>query len=181
VNVSQFARHIGKTHPAVLKAIKTGRLSRSVRRDAQGRVIDIDPAEGVREWKNRAKLPPPSRSKARGPSAAESADVTRRLAAVVEADFDEVKRLALDLVPHVIEGAREVLRAAKEREPTAAELVAAFALDSGEDAAPFVFASLSEACEQGGEPAIEIAREAGRDAARGYPWIGKEAADGHEG
>ena len=182
MNISQFARHIGKSHPAVLKAIKSGRLVRSVRRDAQGRVVDIDPVEGAREWKNRAKLPPPARDPARGPSAAEAADVARRLSAVVEADFDETKRLALNLVPRVIEGAREVLRAAKEREPTAAELVDVFALDAGEDAAPFVSGCLSGACEEGTDLAVEIAREAGRDAARGYPWFGtKEASDGNEG
>lgn len=57
MNVTQFAKHIGVSRPAIRNAIRRERLARSVRRDARGRV-DIDPVLGVREWEeNRQRLP----------------------------------------------------------------------------------------------------------------------------
>ncbi len=59
MNVREFARHIGVSHPAVSKACANGRLTeRSVRRDARGRVVDIDPVEGAREWEIKGRLSP---------------------------------------------------------------------------------------------------------------------------
>jgi hypothetical protein len=58
MKIREFARHIGVSHPAVLKACANGRLTeRSVRRDGRGRVVNIDPGEGAREWdRNKGRL-----------------------------------------------------------------------------------------------------------------------------
>lgn len=61
MNIREFSRHIGVSHPAVLKACKTGRLRRSLTRDSNGRVTGIDPVLGVEEWKAKTRLSPAER------------------------------------------------------------------------------------------------------------------------
>lgn len=56
MRVREFAKHIGVTHPAVLKACAIGRLNRSVTRDKQGRVVDIDPELGAAEWAQKGRM-----------------------------------------------------------------------------------------------------------------------------
>jgi phage terminase Nu1 subunit (DNA packaging protein) len=48
-----FARHIGKSHTAVEKAIASGRLSESIGHDAKGAPRILDLQRAVREWKER--------------------------------------------------------------------------------------------------------------------------------
>ena len=45
-----FARGLGVTHGAVSKAAQTGRLSKSIGRDANGRPFIVDAALAAREW-----------------------------------------------------------------------------------------------------------------------------------
>jgi hypothetical protein len=49
ISVSEYARRRGVTHPAVFKAIKDGRLLKSVSRDARSRP-HIDPVLADQEW-----------------------------------------------------------------------------------------------------------------------------------
>lgn len=180
MNVRQFAKHVGVSHPAVLKAIDRGRLTRSVSRDARGRV-DIDPAEGAVEWaESRSRMPPAGRG-TREPVAAPPVDVrlevTRRLAAIVEADLAEVQRYVLELVPHAVEGAFEALRSTGV-EPTTAALAEALRIDPpDEDAALDVSIALQAIVEDGscGGPAAACARQAGRAAVLGEPSCGEAA------
>lgn len=55
LNVSDFARHVGVSHAAVHHAIKRGRLSKSISKDAKGRTW-VDVAIGSREWGGNADL-----------------------------------------------------------------------------------------------------------------------------
>jgi phage terminase Nu1 subunit (DNA packaging protein) len=48
-----FARHIGKSHTAVEKAIASGRLSESIGHDAKGQPHILDLAQAEAEWKER--------------------------------------------------------------------------------------------------------------------------------
>lgn len=47
---SEFAKLVGASRQAVSKACATKRLDRSVTRDPQGRVVDIDPGMGDAGW-----------------------------------------------------------------------------------------------------------------------------------
>jgi hypothetical protein len=204
VNVRQFAKHIGVSHPAVLKAIKQGRLAGSVRRDARGRV-DIEPAEGAREWDNRGRLSPAERRGERDPfSTAERvrppaavgnplpgtrppapdvpADVSRRLVELVDEDLADVRGCVLVLVPHVLAGAIDALRDLG-REPTAAEIVTALGLEpSDEDAGIDLLVAMHEIVEgdgAGSALAADLARQAGWEAAvRRLTWKAQGADDG---
>ncbi len=60
MKIREFARHIGVTHPAILKGCKSGRLDRSLTRDKRGRVTDIDPDVGEVEWRENAARQSPS-------------------------------------------------------------------------------------------------------------------------
>lgn len=135
----------------------------SVRRDERGRVLDFDPVEAAREWEaNRNQV---ARSVAAQPAAA--AEVSQRLRAAVVANLDDVRRYQIELVPHVVEGAAEALRALG-RAPTASALSAALRLEPGEvDAGLDVLAALEEVLEDGpppGEARFEAARGIGRAA-----------------
>lgn len=71
---AEFARLIGASKQAVSKACASGRLSRSATRDERGRVVDIEPVEGRREWLN-----------ARVPQALEANEARGRVEAAVRA------------------------------------------------------------------------------------------------
>jgi hypothetical protein len=184
MNVPEYAKRRRVTAQAVRKAIASGRLVRSVARDERGRV-EIDAAVADVEWNQRTDpqkihthrelFAPPA------VSALDFPEATRRLTALVEADFAEVQRYVLELVPHAIEGAAEALRAARQRNPTEAEIALALRLDpEDEDAGIDVIVSLQEIVDGTGAKAggaVELAREVGRAAAVG----GTEASDAHGG
>ena len=115
MNIREFSRHIGVSHPAVLKACKTGRLRRSLTRDSNGRVTGIDPVLGVEEWKAKTRLSPAERraattvSKAGPAVVAPLVDRLSSLMAAVQADTHAV---AVRFLPAIVEGAREALEAA---------------------------------------------------------------------
>ncbi len=68
---SEFAELIGVSGAAISKAAANGRLTaRSVRRDERGRIVDIDPVEGAREWKRKGRLSPAERDGTRSLSPA---------------------------------------------------------------------------------------------------------------
>jgi hypothetical protein len=183
VKPAEFARAVGASRQAVSKACASRRLDASVKRDRSGRVVDIDPEIGRREWVN-AKMPKhPAAADARAraelglrggkvpapPSAADVAEVTRRLAALVAADCDEVKGQVLELVPSAIEGAVEALRGAR-RAPTVAALVDGLCLHpDDEDAAWEVSLALQAIVDEAPSraDAVEMARRAGREAVHG--------------
>jgi hypothetical protein len=52
-SIRAFARHIGKSHTAVEKAIASGRLTESIGHDAKGVPHIIDLQQALREWKER--------------------------------------------------------------------------------------------------------------------------------
>ncbi len=57
MKIPEFAKHVGVSRPAVHNGIKRGRLDKSVRRNARGKITGIDPVLGVREWEeNRGGL-----------------------------------------------------------------------------------------------------------------------------
>jgi hypothetical protein len=62
MSLRAFARVAGVSQPAVTKAIKSGRLSRSVARDAKGRPSIADPAAALVEWRAGATKPHAGRS-----------------------------------------------------------------------------------------------------------------------
>jgi len=55
-----FAASVGVTHPAVIKAIRSGRLSRSVAKDAKGHPRIVDAAMALVEWREGTTRPRPS-------------------------------------------------------------------------------------------------------------------------
>lgn len=55
-----FAASVGVTHPAVIKAIRSGRLVRSIAKDAKGHPRIVDAALAVVEWQAGATRPGPS-------------------------------------------------------------------------------------------------------------------------
>lgn len=52
-----LARRLGVTHTAVVKATKTGRLARSLGRDARGRVVVVDAELAAVEFAQNAAAP----------------------------------------------------------------------------------------------------------------------------
>lgn len=57
VSLRGFARRQGVSPQAVSKAVKAGRLSRSVGRDAAGRPVITNPELAAQEWRTRAARP----------------------------------------------------------------------------------------------------------------------------
>ncbi len=183
MNIPEYARRRGVSAQAVRKAIASGRLVRSVARDAKGR-IGVDAALADVEWERRTDpqkihthrelFAPPATSALDFPGA------LRRLTALVEADQADLLRYLRELVPHVIEGCAGALRGSLQRNPTEAEVALALRLDpEDEDAGLDVLVELHDIVEGVGaasESAAELARQAGRDAVLGT----KEASDGHE-
>lgn len=55
-----FAASVGVTHPAVIKAIRSGRLARSIAKDAKGRPRIVDAALAGVEWRAGSAKPGPS-------------------------------------------------------------------------------------------------------------------------
>jgi hypothetical protein len=55
-----FAASVGVTHPAVIKAIRSGRLLASIAKDAKGHPRIVDVALALSEWKVGATKPQPS-------------------------------------------------------------------------------------------------------------------------
>jgi hypothetical protein len=163
MNAAQLAHHLGTSRQAVLRAAANGRLSRSVRRDDTGRVVDFDPAEAAREWEANRTQPP--RQIAAQPAAV--AEVAERLKDVVVANHDEERRYRLQLVPFVVEGAAEALRR-QGRVPTATALAEALHLEPGdEDAGVDILVALDEILESGpaaGQRRFAAARGVGRAA-----------------
>jgi hypothetical protein len=167
----QYAKHRGCARSTVQAARRTGRLRRSVSTDAGGRIW-IDPEVADREWQastleDRIPLTGPTAPRKRPspapPPAAEVAEITRRLAAIVSTDCDETKGHVLELVPHAVEGAVEALRSAR-REPTVAALVNALRLDpDDEDAALEVSLALQAIVDEAPSraDAVEMARRVG--------------------
>lgn len=62
VSLRAFAARVGVTHPAVVKAIKAGRLAKSVEHGADGKPKIADIELAVREWKSGASRPAPAKS-----------------------------------------------------------------------------------------------------------------------
>jgi hypothetical protein len=62
VTTREFARSVGVSQPDVVKAMRTGRLKGSVRRDAAGRSYIADRELALREWRERAtpRVAPPA-------------------------------------------------------------------------------------------------------------------------
>lgn len=85
LSVSAFARRVRADEAAVRKAISTGRIERSLGRDARGRVVIADAALAVQEW--RANRDPAKLRSARG-TGPTTADVRRRLVAA-QAEWKE--------------------------------------------------------------------------------------------
>lgn len=178
MNIREFSRHIGVSHVAILKGIKSGRLSRCLTRDAAGRVVDIDPAVGTVEWKEKTRLSPaerrapPTVSKAGPAAVAPLVDRLSSLMAAVQADTHAV---AVGFLPAIVEGAREALEAAG-RPATNEAIGEAMNLDD-EDAGVNLTGELLDAV---ADPDMtldairEVARQAGRDAV-----APRGAADGH--
>ncbi len=163
MTAAQLAHHLGCSRQAVLKAAAKGRLTRCVRRDDHGRVVDFDPTIAAEEWEaNRTQ---PLTRIAAQPAAV--AEVAERLSEVVVASLDDGRRYRLQLVPFVVEGAAEALRGLG-RVPTAAALAEALRLELGaEDAGIDVLVALEEVIEDGpraGEARNEAARQVGRAA-----------------
>ncbi|WP_242344011.1 hypothetical protein [Anaeromyxobacter terrae] len=169
---------------------------RSISRDARGRVVDIDPVEGAKEWRStKSRL---SHAELKGKRTAASATgpaspaeeeraaaaVTRRLAELVaELQADTLEHVVRYL-PDVLEGAAEAIQAAG-RPGTAAEIAKALRLDEGLDGTVLMLsAAMLEAVgstDLEHESIRELARAEGREAVLGYPRIFKEASDGDEG
>jgi hypothetical protein len=179
MKLSEFADLIGASKQAVSKACTSGRLARSVTRDAHGRVVDIDAKVGLEEWP-RALLPrsvvaQEARGRAANLAAAtpDAAEVSRRLAQLIENDLTERNRLVLQLVPQAVAGAAEVLAAAGR----AGELAKALHLDD-EDAGVALAVELLAVAdgerdgELGGDRAA-LARDVGREAARAALGVGR--------
>ncbi len=57
LSVRAFAQRLGVSHVAVLKAIKGGRLSSSVRLNAKGKAVIVDEAVARQEWAANAGRP----------------------------------------------------------------------------------------------------------------------------
>ena len=56
-----FAKAVRVSHPAVVKAIRSGRLKRSIGRDAKGRPFIADTRLAAQEWVSNATKPGPGR------------------------------------------------------------------------------------------------------------------------
>lgn len=104
--VAAFARTLGVDESAVRKAIRNGRLDRSLGRDARGRVAITDVALATREW--TANRDP---AKARGPEAAAGETLLATTAAarrrVIEAQASRIEQ-DLDRRSGTLVPAREV-------------------------------------------------------------------------
>lgn len=176
MNVRQFAKHIGVSHPAILKAIERGRLSASVRRDERGRVVEINPDVGALEWSKGAGRPN-RRREAAAVAAPLGAESSRRLAEIVARDLNEIRDLTVALVPPAIEGVIGALRGAGV-DPTDGVLTDVLDLDREEDRAIAVEIALNEIVDTGlgRGTAEEQARCAGADAAAA--WLKHGGSDG---
>jgi hypothetical protein len=164
---------------AISKACKARRLDRSVARDERGRVVDIDPEEGRREWLNA--LPPKHVAALEARGSVEAAvhaarrrpavgveEVRGRLSALIAEAMDEERDIVVRLVPAFLEGAIEGLQRAG-REPTAATLTDALGLgpdneDAGVDHLVELHAIVEGGPGVGGGLSDDLARQAGRDA-----------------
>jgi len=71
-----FAASVGVTHPAVIKAIRSGRLSASIAKDAKGHPRIVDAALALSEWKAGATKPHPSTANGREPRGPKPATLT---------------------------------------------------------------------------------------------------------
>jgi phage terminase Nu1 subunit (DNA packaging protein) len=105
ISVSAFARHIGVDEAAVRKAVKTGRLERSVSRKANGRTVIVSLAAAQAEWEtNRdpakgGKSAPGSETARRGDFPT-TADVRRRLlTAQARKAESQARKMSGQLVP----------------------------------------------------------------------------------
>lgn len=72
-----FARHLGVSHIAVQRAIVTGRLARSVAKDAAGRWRIVDVALGEQEWTANGDM-------SRAPAAIKQRESDRRSGGTVD-------------------------------------------------------------------------------------------------
>jgi hypothetical protein len=181
VKVREFARLVGVSHPAVLKGVANARLSRSVRRDARGRVVEIDRELGLREWEgNRTRLSPDVLS---GKRSARRASPPASAPALVFGGLDALDRpgaafvgVRIDLGPFLA-GVAEALRE-QGREPTPDELRAVVSGCGDVEWWALVIDALNDSI----NPAVsvedraELWRLAGRDAV-----FGEEGTNGSEG
>ena len=71
-----FAASVGVTHPAVIKAIRSGRLSASIAKDAKGHPRIVDVVLALSEWKAGATKPHPSTANGREPRGPKPATLT---------------------------------------------------------------------------------------------------------
>lgn len=178
MKVREFAKHIGVSHVAVLKAAQSGRLNRSVRRDDQGRVVDVEPVLGAKEWANKGRLSPAERNGARDPGTPASAAPNLVLGGLDAIGRPGAPFLGIRIpLDAFLEGASSALREVG-KEPTPDALRAAVAARG--DAAWWVaaFAALSAAFE-GELSAEEIAamwEAEGHEAV-----LGEEDGHGHAG
>lgn len=174
MQVRAFARLIGKTHTAVLKACRSGRLKRSVTRDDQGRVTDIDPEIGRQEWERRSRVDPalygPKPKPAPPPASfgAVHQGAVERVAELIRELLAETAEVAARrFATAAVAGAADALRASG-REATPEVLAEALDLAAGLDGAALQLAvALAEVAGEEPPGALECARAAGFAAAGG--------------
>ena len=170
-----YARHrkaeglIGGTLGAVQQAITSGRLEKSVGRDANGKPLILDAGLADREWfantrADRVPIAVAARAKEIPKEATSAAAVAGRLAELIETDLLERNRQVLDLMPYAVEGAVAALAEVGR----AGELAQALHLDD-EDAGVMLAAELLSIAdgERDGEREGDrqaIARDVGREA-----------------
>ncbi len=58
MSLRQFAAHVGVSHSRIVEGVASGRLARSIGRDARGRPVILDAALARREWTQNAAKPP---------------------------------------------------------------------------------------------------------------------------
>jgi hypothetical protein len=162
-----YARRRGCALSAVQRAIRTGRLSKSL--TPGGQIAEPELAD--REWdrttqSDRVPITVRARKEARrrpalppGPPTPAVAAAARRLRELVGEDMLKLQEHVLASVPHVVDGAAAALAAAG-RDVSVAELAQALGFDA-EDGALHVSTELIEAAMDGQRP------EAGRDVGRG--------------
>ncbi len=180
MNLREVGRHLGVSHTAIQKAIKSGRLSRAVTRDAKGKV-SIDPVMAAAEWQNTGRLPTTGSALKAHTAAGLVGEMAQRLSELIGAQLQVLGRQVTASLPYLVAGAVEAIRG-KGREPSRSELEAVLLQRPGAEAERYlwIYALLLAAIDDGLSAAdrIEMARGEGRRAVLGEA---DGVADGDEG
>jgi hypothetical protein len=180
-SIRATARELGIAHPTLLKAIEQGRIREAVLRDADGRVVGLDAACAAREWDRNRSRPTAAE---RRPAMAVPAPVVVRLNELISLEWERQRNLLAELVPDVVSGARETLRAVGHQ-PTSALLADALSVAGGnEDAGFAVICGLHEIVEEGattGAARKKAAQQLGREVAMRWCERATEVGNGYEG